>query len=120
MCHVHVALQSHPRTHIQGRNAVTPLQSKLASTSAATLNTANTRPIQIDNEELLTQTDLPVSAASSVEMEELTWTARAVSTRPSRAVSNSLHMMNKVWGGIKLVARDRQIWREHDAALQAT
>ena len=42
----------------------------------------------------LTQTDLPISAASSVEIDELTWTFRAVSTRSE---SGSRRLMNKVW-----------------------
>jgi len=28
--------------------------------------------------------------------------------------------MGKTWGGIKFMARDRQMWREHVAALHAT
>jgi len=28
--------------------------------------------------------------------------------------------MGKTWGGIKLMARDLQMWREHVAALHAT
>jgi len=28
--------------------------------------------------------------------------------------------MGKTWGGIKLMARDRQMWREYVAALHAT
>ena len=65
-----------------------PLQSKLAWTSAArrlklwhwTLPTHDQS--RLITKSFLTQTDLPTSAVSSVEMEELTWTSRAVSTRP--------------------------------------
>ena len=51
-------------------------------TEIMALNTTNTRPVQIDMKNFRTQTDLLISAASSVKMEELTWTSIAVSTRP--------------------------------------
>ena len=49
-------------------------------TEIMALNATNPLPVQIDNEEFLRQTDLPISAASLVEMKELTWTCRP--TRP--------------------------------------
>ena len=37
-----------------------------------------------------------------------------------RTVGKEIKEMGKTWGGIKLMARDRQMWREHVAALHAT
>ena len=35
-------------------------------------------------------------------------------------VEKEIKEMGKTWGGIKLMGRDRQMWREHVAALHAT
>ena len=37
-----------------------------------------------------------------------------------RTVEKEIKDMGKTWGGIKLTARDRQMWRKHVAALHAT
>ena len=36
-----------------------------------------------------------------------------------RTVEKEIKVMGKTWGGIKLMARERQMWREHVAALHA-
>ena len=33
-----------------------------------------------------------------------------------RTVEKKIKEMGKIWGGIKLMERDRHMWREHDAA----
>ena len=37
-----------------------------------------------------------------------------------RTVEKEIKEMGKTWGDIKLTARDRQMWREHVAALPDT
>ena len=37
-----------------------------------------------------------------------------------RTVEKEIKEMGKTWEGIKLMARDRQMWREHVAAIHAT
>ena len=37
-----------------------------------------------------------------------------------QTVEKEIKEMEKTWGGIKLMARDRQMWRQHVAAIRAT
>ena len=37
-----------------------------------------------------------------------------------RTIEKEIQEMGKTWEGIKFMARDRQMWREHVAALHAT
>jgi len=56
----------------------------------------------------------------------LHWTPEGKSNRGRpkitwrRTVEKEIKEMRKTRGGIKLMARDRQMWREHVAALDAT
>ena len=80
-----LALLSHTHTHIQEKTQRLNTFAKLVGlnisskkTEIMALNTTDARPVQIDDEELPCTDNLPILAATSVEMEELIWIFRAV------------------------------------------
>ena len=80
------------------------------------LNTTDARPVQIDNEEL-PYTNRFSYLGSIISRDG--GTGLDIQSRLNKA-RNSLNMMNNVWHSSKLMARDRQMWREHVTALHAT